>query len=166
MPYEWNTTSDPDAGTPRETLHLWPHQSLQPRGYVGFISATALLLCLPLMAVMGSLVLWGLLPFLVLALGGIIFALDKNRKDNQILETLELGPEDALLTRSTARGARQSWSCNRYWTRVELRDNGPVPNYVTLTGNGREVEIGAFLSEDERKDLYHELVRTIRAPSG
>jgi uncharacterized membrane protein len=28
---------------------------------------------------------------------------------------------------------------------------------VTLSGNGREVEIGAFLSEDERKSLFKEL---------
>ena len=34
---------------------------------------------------------------------------------------------------------------------------GPVPNYVTLSGNGREVEIGAFLSEDERVELFSEL---------
>jgi len=33
----------------------------------------------------------------------------------------------------------------------------PLPNYVTLSGNGREVEIGAFLSEDERKSLFKEL---------
>jgi len=34
---------------------------------------------------------------------------------------------------------------------------GPVPHYVTLSGNGREVEIGAFLSEDERVELFSEL---------
>jgi uncharacterized membrane protein len=34
---------------------------------------------------------------------------------------------------------------------------GPLPNYVTLSGNGREVEIGSFLSEDERKSLFKEL---------
>ena len=28
---------------------------------------------------------------------------------------------------------------------------------MTLTGNGRTVEIGSFLSEDERKQLYVEL---------
>ena len=166
MPYEWTPPRPSPKPATDWTLSLWPYRSLLRRDFVLFMAATCLIIALPLVTVLGSAILWGLLPFLVLALGGIIFALDRNRKDNQILETLELGPEDALLTRSTARGARQSWSCNRYWTRVELRDNGPVPNYVTLTGNGREVEIGAFLSEDERKDLYHELVRTIRAPSG
>jgi uncharacterized membrane protein len=40
--------------------------------------------------------------------------------------------------------------------------DGPVPHYVTLQGAGREVEIGAFLSEDERCALYDELRREIR----
>jgi uncharacterized membrane protein len=39
---------------------------------------------------------------------------------------------------------------------------GPLPNYVTLSGNGREVEIGAFLSEDERKSLFKELTERVR----
>jgi uncharacterized membrane protein len=33
---------------------------------------------------------------------------------------------------------------------------------VTLSGNGREVEIGAFLSEDERKSLFKELTERVR----
>ena len=37
------------------------------------------------------------------------------------------------------------------------KTGGPVPNYVTLSGKGREVEIGAFLSEDERVSLFGEL---------
>ena len=47
MPYEWNITSDPDAGAPRETLHLWPHQSLRPGGFVLFMAITLVLLLLP-----------------------------------------------------------------------------------------------------------------------
>jgi uncharacterized membrane protein len=34
---------------------------------------------------------------------------------------------------------------------------GPVANYITLSGNGREVELGSFLGEDERKELFNEL---------
>jgi uncharacterized membrane protein len=29
-----------------------------------------------------------------------------------------------------------------------------VPNYLTLKGEGREVELGAFLSEEERVALH------------
>jgi uncharacterized membrane protein len=38
---------------------------------------------------------------------------------------------------------------------------GPIPNYVTLSGNGREVEIGSFLSEPERLSLYDELSKLL-----
>jgi uncharacterized membrane protein len=38
-----------------------------------------------------------------------------------------------------------------------------VPYYVTLNGNGRRVEIGAFLSEDERRALHGELASELAA---
>ena len=44
-----------------------------------------------------------------------------------------------------------------------MYDNeGPVANYLTLNGNGREVELGSFLGEDERKELFHELNRLLK----
>ena len=39
---------------------------------------------------------------------------------------------------------------------------GPVANYITLTGNGREVELGSFLGEDERIKLFDELNRLLK----
>ena len=39
---------------------------------------------------------------------------------------------------------------------------GPVANYITLSGNGREVELGSFLDENERKELFHELNRLLK----
>jgi uncharacterized membrane protein len=36
-----------------------------------------------------------------------------------------------------------------------------VPQYLTLRGNGREVELGAFLSEDERVSLREELRKAL-----
>lgn len=117
---------------------------------------------MPLLAVLGSSVMWALLPFLILALGALIFALDRNRRDNQVIETLSLNDTEIALTRRAKNQRDQVWTCNRYWTRVDLHDtDGPVPNYVTLSGNGRTAEIGAFLSEDERQDLFNELVRIL-----
>jgi len=40
---------------------------------------------------------------------------------------------------------------------------GPVAHYLTMHGKGRKVEIGSFLSEDERKVLYGELVDALRS---
>ncbi len=141
-------------------MHLWPHQSLPPQGYARFIGVTALLIALPLLSFAGSIVFWGLLPFLLLVLFGLKYALDRNRRDAQVIEVLTLDANEARLERRNANGTQQSWQCNRYWVTVELHtSDGPVPNYVTLRGAGREVEIGAFLSEEERKALYDELKR-------
>jgi hypothetical protein len=38
-----------------------------------------------------------------------------------------------------------------------------VPNYLTLKAEGREVELGAFLSEGERVALRGELADRLRA---
>lgn len=141
-------------------MRLWPHQSLPARGYAAFLLATFVFATMPLYGLLGTKLLWGLLPFLLLALAGVWFALDRNRRNSQILEVLRLTPSEVSLTRQNPKGPDQSWSCNPFWAKAHLHTSeGPVPNYVTLSGAGREVEIGTFLSEDERKALYRDLLR-------
>jgi len=160
MPYEWNTPSDTSV---RQQMDLWPYGSLPNKGFAIFIMTTFTFLSLPLYAVLGTKVFWGLLPFILLAIWGIWFALRKNYKDRSILERLTIRDEHCNLSRQNPKGDTQSWDCNPFWVRVHLHETGgPVPNYVTLSGNGREVEIGAFLSEDERKALYQDLAQTFR----
>jgi hypothetical protein len=38
---------------------------------------------------------------------------------------------------------------------------GPVPHYLTLSGGGRVVELGAFLTEAERVTLKGEIERLL-----
>ena len=159
MPYQWTTP----ARAPRQELMLWPHNALSDKGFaamiLGFFSAALI----PLVAVLGTMILWGLLPFVLLATAGLYYALRRNNQDRQIVETLTISPVQTSLTRRNPDGAEQSWDSNTYWVTVSMHETGgPVPNYVTLKGAGREVEIGAFLSEDERKVLYTDLVTTLR----
>jgi uncharacterized membrane protein len=42
------------------------------------------------------------------------------------------------------------------------KKGGPVPEYITLAGGPREVELGAFLSEEERVTLAPELRRALQ----
>ena len=156
MPYRWNTQQYNTSGM--LCLELWPHNSLPKKGFAGFILATFCLTLIPLLALTGTILFWGLLPFMMIALWGIWLALQKSYKRNQILERLQFGATQLELTRANPSGEIQSWECEGYWSRAHLYPKeGPVPNYVTLNGNGREVEIGAFLSEDERRSLYDEL---------
>ncbi len=145
-------------GGPCYRLLLWPYRSLPRRGFVWFIGITCALISIPLLALLGTKYLWFLLPFLAAAVAGVWYFLMRSYKDGTILETLTIWTDHMELTRQNPRGAAQFWSANPYWVSVHLHPKtGPVENYLTLRGGDREVEIGAFLSPDERKALMGEL---------
>ena len=159
MPYQW---IDPTSDSPAR-LHLWPYRSLPRRGFVGFFVVTVALVALPMLTVLGSPVLWFILAFVILALSGMWAALSRSYRDAEIVEDLRLGHDTLTLTRHGPRGRRQDWQANPYWVTVHLHPTGgPVPNYLTLKGNNREVELGAFLSEEERLALRDDLQQRLR----
>ncbi len=155
MPYRW---SNPDPDT--SELRLWPHRSLPRRGFVVFIALTVILIAIPLLSLLGSPLLWVMFPFLVVAIAGMWWALQRSYRDGALHEILTLTDDIARLTRHDPRKPPQSWQANPYWVQVKIHpDSGPVENYLTLKGNDREVEIGAFLSSEERQVLLDELRR-------
>lgn len=171
MPYERQIYHDKEAsehsgascfahgsGAPFYQLSLWPYRSLSRRGFVWFIGLTAALICIPLLALLGTKYLWVMLPFLAAAVGAIWYFIERSYKDGTILETLTIWSDHMELTRQNPRGQPQHWSGNPYWVTAHMHPkSGPVENYITLRGGEREVEIGAFLSADERKNLFIEL---------
>ena len=158
MPYEWSSPVQLS-----QTLRAWPNRSLPRKGFATFIGMTSVLLVVPLLPLLGSAALWGLLPFSLMALAGIWWALRRNYADGRLLlEVLELTPDRLTLIRHNPDGRVQSFEANPYWIRVRMHvDNGPVENYLTLESSDREVELGAFLSPDERLSLHDELCRRI-----
>jgi uncharacterized membrane protein len=157
MPYSWDT---PD----RRRLTLWPHRSLTPGGFAAFFGITFLLLMVPVLLNLGSPVLWMLLPFVLGALALTWALVRRNGRDRgAILEVLTVTSDAAELVRTDPGGGRRNWKANPYWVRVQLwPTGGPVENYLTLKGGDREVEIGAFLSPDERIALKPELEDALR----
>jgi uncharacterized membrane protein len=156
MPFRWTekTPDHPDA----QSLTLWPHRSLPRKGFATFIGVTFLLLLIPLLSFLGTPVLWGLLPFVMGVLALTWFLLMRSYADGQLTEVLTLWPDRVELVRTNPRGPEQRWEANPYWVRVEMHGKrGPVENYLTLSGSDRTVEIGAFLSPEERVALYGEL---------
>lgn len=173
MPYEWLSEASGVEGRtgataspgPLARLRLWPHRSLSRRGFVGFIGVTAALLAVPLIPLIGSPVVWGLLPFLLLAIWGIWAALSRSYRDGEIVEDLALWPDRITLLRQGPGARHQTWEANPHWVTVSLHETGgPVPHYLTLRGaGGREVELGAFLAEEERIALRGELRHRLAA---
>ena len=105
MPYHWSETSQVDKV---QTLTLWPHQSLPPKGLAAFVLATFTMITLPLFGLLGTKLLWGLLPFLMIAVLGVWYALSRSQKDRSILEVLNNFPRRnaACAAQSKNRSAR------------------------------------------------------------
>lgn len=140
---------------------LWPHRSLPRKGFAFFILATYAMFLVPLFAVIGTKVMWGLLPFLLGALALIWYFLHRSYRSGELTEVLSIWSDKVELVRTNPDGSVQDWEANPHWVKVSLHPNGPVENYVTMRGNGREVEIGAFLSPEERLQLHDRLSRTL-----
>ena len=169
MPFKWDDIAEtvPDnpgavsfsAGDPPiARLTLWPHQSLPPKGFVWFIGITSAMFLFPLTALLGTGALWGMLPFLMGALALVWYFLRRSAADASLQEVLTLWNDHIDLTRHNPRAPDQNWHANPHWVEIKLRPTGgPVENYLTLRGNDRTVEIGAFLSPDERRELSTEL---------
>lgn len=152
MPVDWTVTPE------GETLTLSPHRSLPPEGFVWFIGATSALLGLTMLAVVGSKVLWGLLPFAVAAVAAIWVALRASLRRGELREVLVIGPDTVTLTRRNPGQRDRHWRAPRPWARVEMAAaTAPVPHYLTLHGGPRVVELGAFLTAAERQRVYADL---------
>lgn len=159
MPYAWNPTRE---GT---RLTLWPHRSLPIRGFAAVFLSAFVFAIMPLFGLIGTSLLWGMLPFVLIVLGGLYFAFMHTYRTGEAHEELTITQEDTTLVHKPYKGDARSWTCKTYWTRAQVYPSqGPVPFYITLAGNGREVELGSFLSEDERKVLIGEVKDALKTP--
>lgn len=149
--------SDP----PVLALTIWPHRSLSPRGFAWVLGLTALGLSLPLIPLLGTPVGWGLLPFLVAALLALYAAIRRSYFDGRLTEELRLWPDLITVERREPRGAVRRWHANPFWVRLRLFETPRVEKYLTLQGNGREIELGAFLTPGEREALYRDILSAL-----
>ncbi|WP_328286665.1 DUF2244 domain-containing protein [Actibacterium mucosum] len=139
---------------------MWPYRSLPRRGFVLFMGATCAMLLLPLSAVLGTAILWVMLPFMGLTIWGLWALLEHSYRSGEILEVLKLWEDRVELSHQAAQGTK-AWDANPYWVNVVKQDKGPVEDYLTLRGGPRDVEIGAFLSVPERQQLFTDLTRLL-----
>lgn len=170
MPYKWITSplaEDGRSPQPVRLLMVWPQRSLPRRGFAGVIGGAAAFALLPLLMLLGSPVLWVMLPFLLAMLAGLWLALSLSYRTGEVREELWLFPDRVHLRRCEPNRPVSSWDANPHWTRMRLHPTGgPVPHYLTLHGEGRTVEVGAFLREDERLELGPEIEEALNRLGG
>ena len=147
---------------PKFELTIWPNRSMPTHGFHKVLMFTGGMLALPLIPLLGTPVGWALIPFLLGTLFLLWFFIRWNYKDGTLHEDLKLWDDLITVERVDPKGKTQRWHANPFWVRTELYADGKVENYLTLKGNGREIELGAFLSPEERVSLRDDLERALR----
>ena len=135
---------------------LHPNASLSPRGFfllmafIGLISFCAGIA----FATIGA---WPVFGFFGIDILLVYFAFKLNYRDAKRYETIRLTEKALTVERFTPSGRRERWRFQPYWLKVEVEDD-PVPgSTVTLRSHGRIVEVGSFLSPEEKLDFANAL---------
>jgi len=140
---------------------LYPHRSLPRGGFVFFIAVTSVMLALPMLALISTAAFWALLPFIVATVVAVWLFLQHSYRSGQLIEELSLWPDHITLARRNPDGKLLEWQANPHWVQVVSHDK-PVETYLTPRGGPREVELGAFLTPEERAELKEELEEKLR----
>lgn len=108
---------------------------------------------------------WVILPFAGLELAALATALVYVDYQNQYREVVHVN-DHTVKVESGYRKAQSACEFKRGWTSVLLRDESKHnrPSKLVLRSAGKQVEIGACLASDDRKDLWRELKQIIEQP--
>lgn len=155
--------SDPftRADAPVWAVTLWPHRSLSPEGFRNLMWFSAAAMALPILALIGTPAAPALAPYAGLALFSLWIFFRVNYRRARLTEELRLWPDAIAVERREPKGDVRRWSANPYWVDVKLEDTRETRRYLTLRGGGRKIELGAFLTPEERVALAEELQRRI-----
>jgi uncharacterized membrane protein len=135
---------------------LYPHRSLGRKGYLILMAGTAAIVLLYglVFLVIGA---WPIFGFL----GGewllFWFLFRKNHRGDDRAERIRLYADHLLLERYDRKGGHTSERLQPYWLNVILERAEEPDSALYLRSHGRSVEVGAFLSAKERRDLAAEL---------
>ena len=148
--------------TPVEAVSVWvlPHRSLTRSRLVAFLVAQGFAA-----GVMAGLAAWQgnvLAPlFAVLELGIVGWCLLRVWNAAGLGELITLTPTQLAIV--SARSA-STMQFHPYWARVRLVAGSERgwPNRLLLGSHGREVEVGRFLNEHERRELAQRLTELLR----
>jgi uncharacterized membrane protein len=141
-------------------IDLAPHCSLTPRGALLFFGLVAFA-TFGVACVFTVLGFWPVLPFAgaeMLLLGWALKGSMDRRFDR---ESIDISENEIVV--EYARGTPQRVVFPRHWARVKIRrpKSALHRSQLVIESRGRAVELGKFLTEEERRQLAAELRRLI-----
>jgi uncharacterized membrane protein len=153
------------AGAEAFRAVLTPHRSLGPKGFLTLMVALSAISFATGMVflVAGA---WPVLGFFGLDVLLVYIAFRLNYRSGRLYETLDLTPARLVLTRVHPSGRQEQFDCNPYWARVNLREEPDGRTALSIISRGTELAFGAFLTDDERRDLASALREALLAARG
>jgi uncharacterized membrane protein len=144
-----------------------PHRSLSRAGLIGFLVAQGIAIGIfaTLAAMGGNVFAPG---FAILAMWFVAFCFTRIWRKSAAGQIVTMTPTQLeVATTSGSSSAR----FHPYWTKVRLQEgrHRGWPARLLIGSHGREIEIGAFLNDDERRELaqrIRELLRDVQDRGG
>ena len=135
-------------------IRLIPNRSLSSYGTKVVFCVVACGFLLPILPFIGSPIGTTLTIFSGLTFYIFLVLLQKNFQQGNTFEDISISKNKITVVHQEKNKELITWEGNPYWTRVHVDFNNPrLKNYLTLAGKGRHIELGAFLSPDERLEL-------------
>ena len=137
---------------------LAPHCALSSRGAVLFFFSV----CVPTFGVAGTATVlgyWPILPFAGAEMALLAWALKTNMARRFEHEHIEVTESEVIVECSHALrpGTARRIVFPRHWSRVKIRRPNSPPSSLVIESHGRCLEVGKFLTEEERRQLAAEL---------
>jgi len=142
-------------------FQIAPNCSLRPRSAVLFFSS----ICLVSFSIAGALAIlgmWPILPFASLEMLVLGWALHTSLRRRHHSQTILL--TDNLVRIETRSGNHsEQIEFTRHWAQVKLRRAHIRwhPSRLTIESHGRSYEVAGFLTEEERRALAGQLMRSV-----
>jgi uncharacterized membrane protein len=159
----------PTGSPARFDIVLYPNRSLGRTGFAVLMGAIVLV-----SAAIGAGFMmvgaWPVTGFLGLDVVLIFLAFRWHDREARRAEFVRLDGDGLTVRRLAPDGSSASWHFEPYWLRVSIEAAGRHDRRLILRSHGRQLEIGAFLTQEERQELARALEAALReqraAPPG
>ncbi len=153
------------APAPAVSVLVLPHRSLSRAGLFGFLVAQGCAIALfAAVAAVGGNVFAPVFAVLAMCFVGLCFALVWRRSGNGQIVTLTPSQLEVAATAGGSSSNAATVHFHPYWTkvRIEAGRHSGWPTRLLIGSHGREIEIGAFLNDEERRDLAQRITKLLR----
>ncbi len=135
-----------------------PNRSLSVEGTIIVFLILAVGLIFPIIPFLGSQIGITLTLFSGATLYLFLFFLGKSFQSGQMFEEIKISSDKVEIIHKERNKEKLIWEGNPFWTKVKMQDKeNKIENYLTIVEKGRHIELGAFLSPDERLNLKNEI---------